>query len=454
MRVLLQPAFEEPQKQTSIENEPLVVHQRPSMPNNQVLAIFVHGLGGSRYGKKATWGYFPTYIYQDFPQIDVGMYAFRTLLGRWRFWRSVSLETESHVFADIIRDATDYKTIILVGHSMGGLLSMAAICELVNANDAEPLTRLGGLILMATPQTGSQRVPKILSLLSKDFYALKPHGAFVTRIHETFRNHLVIDEGDVRLGKTLLPTWAILADSDRWVDPLSAGLSLPANRKKMVRGSHTEIVKPTSKEADAYLFLRRALNVCLEKSAALPGRLYTEEQQRRHAISQVIQVLVGVAEETSPNFHKWVLENQKILNQWRKTNSARHIVTNQMRELYDNPQSRDQVARWAGAVQQAKQELACVYADNSEIYEIADHLSDVLGQLRAILHDGELCLHRDGESITKLIVVETLMDRRSDKHEVARVVDAYLRELHAVDETVGRLAGRLRVIKETQVPQT
>src|SRR5258705_6593065 len=125
----------------------------------------------------------------------------------------------------------------LVGHREGGLLCKGAVCRLVEANDTESLKRLGGLILMATPQAGSLRAPKMLSFLSYDFQALKPHGSFVTRINSTFSNHIALDEGDVsRDKKTLLPTWAILGDSDRWVDELSAGLSLPDKRKKMVRG--------------------------------------------------------------------------------------------------------------------------------------------------------------------------------------------------------------------------
>lgn len=131
------------------------------------------------------------------------------------------------------------KPILLVGHSMGGLLCMGAICYLLNTRQTEALTRLGGLILMATPQTGSQRVPLLLSWFSKDFHALRPHGDFVTRMHETFVHTLELDESGVIPDKVVIPTWAVLGDSDFWVDRLSAGLLLPAHRKKTVHGSHT-----------------------------------------------------------------------------------------------------------------------------------------------------------------------------------------------------------------------
>src|SRR5436309_15616 len=104
MRELEQATFEEPSDLEEMDKEPLVIHQRSAKTHNQALIIFVHGLGGSRYGKKATWGQFPTFVYEDFPELDVGLYAYRTLFGRLKFWESVRLDTEAEVFAGIIRD--------------------------------------------------------------------------------------------------------------------------------------------------------------------------------------------------------------------------------------------------------------------------------------------------------------------------------------------------------------
>jgi hypothetical protein len=58
-----------------IKDKPLVVHQRKS-GNGKVIVVFVHGLGGSRYGENSTWGNFPKFIYDDFVDIDVGLYEF------------------------------------------------------------------------------------------------------------------------------------------------------------------------------------------------------------------------------------------------------------------------------------------------------------------------------------------------------------------------------------------
>jgi len=53
---------------------------------------------------------------------------------------------------------------------------MAAIAHLIDSRQEKAVSRIGGLMLMATPQIGSQRVATPLSWLSKDFVALKPHG--------------------------------------------------------------------------------------------------------------------------------------------------------------------------------------------------------------------------------------------------------------------------------------
>ena len=55
MHMLDRATFEEPSDLGAVDNEPLVIHRRSAKTHNQALIIFVHGLGGSRYGKKATW---------------------------------------------------------------------------------------------------------------------------------------------------------------------------------------------------------------------------------------------------------------------------------------------------------------------------------------------------------------------------------------------------------------
>ena len=292
--------FSEPLDASSWLEEPLVIHAHQEPTSNHQLIIFVHGLGGSRYGKKATWGNFPSFLFADLPTLDIGMYQYRTLAGRLAFSKSVSLESEARVFADLIRDQLRaYKSVILVGHSMGGLLCKAVIHTLVTTADTDTLARITGLILMATPQLGSLRVPRLLGLFSYDARALKPHSELVIAINRTFEDHIAIDENVNTLRKATIPTWAVEGIGDRWVDPLSAGIGLASSRRKVVRGSHTSIVKPQTNEADAYVWVRERLNIVLHRfkydvfvGAAMAGHAGDAEYTKsRDAVLKLVEIL-------------------------------------------------------------------------------------------------------------------------------------------------------------------
>jgi pimeloyl-ACP methyl ester carboxylesterase len=300
MEAVVGASFCEPAQPDALIEQPLVLHLRTSPTSNDKLVIFVHGLGGSRYGKGSTWGNFPRFLFEDMTDVDVGMYQYRTGLGRLTFTRSVSLPDEARVFADHVRDELKgYKTIVLVGHSMGGLLCKAMIHRLVENADRDTLARLGGLILMATPQLGSLRVPALLAMFSPDARALQPHGPFVTQINRTFEDQVALDENVHTLRKVTIPTWAVEGVSDLWVDALSAGIGLPSSRRKVVRGSHTSIVKPASRTADTYTWVRTRIETAMNRfrydvfiAAAMAGHPGDGAyQQSRKAVLQLIEVL-------------------------------------------------------------------------------------------------------------------------------------------------------------------
>ena len=166
METFVQEVFSEPRLDPS---DPLVVHKHSSCPDNlKNIVIFIHGLGGTRYGRNSTWGFFPRFVFEDFHQADVGLYRYKTMFQRLRFWESINLEDEARILAEIIRDTPQYSKVVLVGHSMGGLLAKASIAFLLHTGQARILSQIGGLILMATPQAGSMRVPSFLAGLSKD----------------------------------------------------------------------------------------------------------------------------------------------------------------------------------------------------------------------------------------------------------------------------------------------
>jgi len=300
VKTFKQQTFREPPL-SEVTDEPLVVHEQESRPDNDSLIIFVHGLGGKRYGAKSTWGNFPKFVFKDIPALDVGLYEYMTFIARWRFWKSIALEKEAEIFAQTIRDELGkYQTIILIGHSMGGLLCKALITELVDSKD---LPRIGGLFLMATPQLGSTRVPRFLRI-SNDGRVLKAHSQFVARVTEIFEDKIYLDENINAPDRAIIPTWAVLGASDFWVDELSAGIGLSSKRKKLVHGSHTEIVKPKKADSPAYKFVKENIRRCLNRYqydvflASPMAALETEADYQRYrngalAIEQALREYCG-----------------------------------------------------------------------------------------------------------------------------------------------------------------
>jgi pimeloyl-ACP methyl ester carboxylesterase len=227
-------------------SEPLVIHRVVENQDAATLVVFVHGLGGQRYG---TWGLFPSLLLADVPSTHVGLYAYRTLTSRLKLAASIDLDLEAVVLADTLRDCP-YERIIMIAHSMGGLLCKAAIKELIDRADVSTLARLKGLFLLATPQAGSGWAIPFMSWISKDMRALSPHGLLIERVHRTFVDR--VSEKAGRSGKVHLPVFAVVASEDAWVSVLSSGLNIPSSNRKVVRGSHTRIVKPRSRDDDVY----------------------------------------------------------------------------------------------------------------------------------------------------------------------------------------------------------
>jgi HAD superfamily phosphoserine phosphatase-like hydrolase len=269
MKYLLQTAFNMLQNDPDPE-ESMIISRRTDPPQNNALIVFVHGLGGTRYGKKPTWGHFPNYLYEDLPFADIGLYRYRTLWGRLRFTRSIDLDKEAEIFADIVRDLDSYTRIVLIGHSMGGLLCKAVIKSLLDTNQTDVLARIKGMVLMATPQLGSLRVIPFIWRLTADGRALHAHSKLTTELNKIFINRVnILESGPDQTDKFPIPTFAVIPASDMFVDELSAGLNVPITQQKRVTGAHTSIVKPENKDRDAYRFVHTKVENCIKRTGAV-----------------------------------------------------------------------------------------------------------------------------------------------------------------------------------------
>jgi pimeloyl-ACP methyl ester carboxylesterase len=280
-----------PQKQTDW-TDPLIVYRREAS-RVENLVVFVHGLGGEAH---ATWGRYPEFILSDRIGADVGLLDYESGLRR-RPGRSIGLGGHASAFSHSIRDIK-YRKVVLVGHSMGGLLCKAAIRELLNSDtrdsDGVPgVDKVAGLLLFATPQAGSRRVPGPLTLFSKDARDLRAGSTLATEANQCFQDRLITTTDYVSpSSRKHIPTFAVIATGDRWVDRLSSGLGLGTDQQKIVTGSHSSIVRPASKDDDAYVWFRERVVKCFEiarpDTPPLPPWATTGGMIDRHVIRDII----------------------------------------------------------------------------------------------------------------------------------------------------------------------
>lgn len=249
---------------------PLLVHSHQGA-TDQKLIVFLHGFGGWRY---RTWGHLPCYFFEDCPDASLALYDYRSGQRALRPASAIDLRDLARELADIIRDA-DFTRVVLIGHSMGGLLAKAVVKDLLDsgvrsADDVPAIRRVAGLILMATPQAGSLWVPPVLGAWTRNFRVLQAHSRFVGDLTDTFRNKIDTSgrRADDPLYEVSIPTFGVIGLRDRVVDRLSSSLDLLRNQCKHVQATHKDIVKPRSKQDGAYAWILAKVQECLSTTYA------------------------------------------------------------------------------------------------------------------------------------------------------------------------------------------
>jgi pimeloyl-ACP methyl ester carboxylesterase len=305
-----QKRFSEPSKNT--DNEPLVIHRHKGAPRNRSLVIFVHGLGGRRYGKGSTWAQIPRFVFDDAPETDIGMHEYTSLFRRLRFWKSLPLEAEAEVLADAVRMLTQYDRIVLVGHSMGGLLALLAT-ELLSRPSHQTRARVTGIVLVAVPQAGSAWVPRPLRWLSRDTLALARTGKVAQRTRAFIRDSCSIDEGFVNPNKIYLPLWALVAANDLWVDRFSAQLNVLDSQTSRVRGTHTGILKSPDRDSAAVstllAYITRALAIGRPETE---WRAVAATADDLPTIYQLAARELGMGISSVDVMHSWLMHNRDL----------------------------------------------------------------------------------------------------------------------------------------------
>jgi len=260
----------------------LLIQNRPPT-RNRACAVFVHGLHGDGL---RTWGNFPHLLLHDktLSHVDFAFYSYATsLLDIIPFARRWDFGAKGKELADELTSLATthgYDAVVLISHSLGGLVALSAVRSLGSIGNPHRLKTLGCLraaFFYATPFLGSDRVSRFAALCSPDLRVLSvkdvQRDELVAWIQGNYLGNLL------RTGSTYIDMHAIYSATDQWVGVASA-TRVPMGAEAQWSVSHTKICKPTSPQDRPYTALRAVLLEAFASVADAPQHIELRGAQR------------------------------------------------------------------------------------------------------------------------------------------------------------------------------
>ena len=225
-------------------------------PERHQLIVFVHGFNS---GKDTAWGEFPAFLTDDPDFVDFNIHRFGYPT---KICAQVSdIRNEGQLLASYLSDLLTStrpkrRQVMLVGHSMGGLVILHALLQL--ERDQYQLLKDADLkvLTFGTPYLGVENTDFLLLLCNnkqvKDMYVLNDDlGQLSREWTQRFNQRPAVGKRET----PQIPLYAFRGTRDRFVTPSSA-CGYPQTPCEVVDGDHESIVKPTSRTHLAYTKLR------------------------------------------------------------------------------------------------------------------------------------------------------------------------------------------------------
>lgn len=286
---------------------------------SKLLVVFIHGLSDT----EKTWDNLITLLNKDDKlsrKITTETYSYKTKKTRFLFlesysWKSLRLQDLATGLDTKIKHLySDVDKILLVGHSMGGLIAKYYLTEKIKSSEHEKIL---GIIFYATPHTGSGFANLVNAISSGHLQTkqLKKNSDFVDLLESDFRKLKVIEKVKVTY---------VVAGQDVVVGRESAGINNTPFAELIPDKDHSSIIQPDPDDRDdlSYLILRNFINEILEElyernhlidlSEAIEtndqskiealiinkGRSWIESEYREEAI-ELLGIIVGKYETKS-----------------------------------------------------------------------------------------------------------------------------------------------------------
>lgn len=226
------------------------------------LVLFIHGLSGST---ATTWAHMLKVFDSDADLLDYsyGCYQYPTTLFRLPFTKRMAgiPQIASGLRTHIQHHFPDKKRIMLVGHSLGGIVARHYILDELKSRTK---INVSGLVLYATPHTGSS-LANIGSTLSFWHRHLKQLS-----IGSETLNSINVDWVRTEAEKHI-PTIYIVGGADAVVTEQSAAPYIGCdNIKTLIECGHLDIIEPHGLSDTRYKILKDFLLESMPNKAAKP----------------------------------------------------------------------------------------------------------------------------------------------------------------------------------------
>ncbi len=290
----------------SIDNPHLVTNHDSA--EKEAVVIFVHGFTG---GAVDTWKGFDALLAHDGKLGNYDFYFWgypselklRYAITKYFWENDPNIETIGKGLRTLLNTyARDYKRIILVGHSMGGLVIQAFILEEIANNARDYLDRITEIILYATPSGGLKKA-RWGGFLKNQIADMDDYGPFIQKLRSGWTQMIDDKRSDPnRIARFRLTLVAGM--KDEFVPQESSLDPFPFDEHELAPGNHTEVVKPAIVGDLPYQLLKNRL---LRPSLTASERrlIYGEsdeairEMKRVQAAAELgdVDILVDLAKE-------------------------------------------------------------------------------------------------------------------------------------------------------------
>lgn len=182
----------------------------------------------------------------------------KLLINKKKVQRNQPVEMLARGLSSYLRTKTrDYKYVILVGHSMGGLIAKDLICQDL---DGEKLHNILGFVSIAVPHKGSLKALLISWAGNIQAEGLEPLNRYT----------IELDGKWTKLSSQLPPTVYLVAQNDEVVlSHTAAPQNVPKGSIFYFEEDHVSICKPENKTSLTYCAVRDAIANFVDKNSRI-----------------------------------------------------------------------------------------------------------------------------------------------------------------------------------------